>query len=136
MRLAGAASTLKGSSDAEGRLKEMHEAAATELAGQTTAVKRLEAERDALSRKLVRLSSKESAAGGGGSAENEQLEFYRAKVKCTLCRTNDKDTIINKCGHTFCRECIQKRLDLRNRKCPSCALQFDFQAVKDMYLTA
>jgi E3 ubiquitin-protein ligase BRE1 len=38
--------------------------------------------------------------------------------------------------HTFCRECIQKRLDVRNRKCPACALQFDFQSVKDLFLTA
>ena len=31
---------------------------------------------------------------------------------------------------------IDKRLNLRNRKCPACAVQFDYQSVKDLYLTA
>ena len=36
---------------------------------------------------------------------------------------NDKDAVINKCMHAFCRDCIQKRLDVRNRKCPACAVR-------------
>ena len=65
----------------------------------------------------------------------DQMELYRTKVKCSLCRVNDKDAVISKCMHAFCRECIQKRLDVRNRKCPACSQQFDYQAVKDLYLT-
>ena len=79
---------------------------------------------------------KAAAASLANDPVQEQLEFYRNKVKCTLCRVNDKDAIISKCMHAFCRECIQKRLDVRNRKCPACALQFDFQSVKDLFLTA
>ena len=65
----------------------------------------------------------------------DQMELYRAKLKCSLCKVNDKDAVINKCMHAFCRECIQKRLDVRNRKCPACSQQFDYQAVKDLFLT-
>lgn len=136
-KLGHATTALAAGHAGEAKLREGSEALGKEVAEKATHAKRLEAERDALSRRVARLSAKDSGGGVGGDSDaQEQLEFYRAKVKCTLCRTNDKDTIINKCGHTFCRECIQKRLDLRNRKCPSCALQFDFQAVKDMYLTA
>ena len=64
-----------------------------------------------------------------------RLGVLARQVKCSLCMVNDKDAIISKCMHAFCRECIQTRLDNRNRKCPACALQFDFQSVKDLYLT-
>tara|TARA_B110001452_G_scaffold20623_1_gene16580 strand:- start:999 stop:1133 length:135 start_codon:yes stop_codon:yes gene_type:complete len=43
--------------------------------------------------------------------------------------------MIIKCGHTFCRSCIDDRLGNRNRKCPTCGLQFDYQGVKEMFLT-
>ena len=39
------------------------------------------------------------------------------------CQENEKNAIIVKCGHTFCRECIDDRLSNRNRKCPACSQQ-------------
>ena len=56
-------------------------------------------------------------------------------VKCPLCKVNEKDAVISKCGHAFCRVCIDKRLELRNRKCPACSKMFDYQAVRELYLT-
>ena len=44
--------------------------------------------------------------------------------------------VITKCWHAFCRDCIQTRLDNRDRKCPACSQQFDYQSVKDLYLTS
>jgi len=123
---------------AEARFKQQAQAATTTVNAEQVKLRKAEAERDELNRRITRLSV-DSGRGGGRMAcseQGEQLEYYRAKVKCTLCNTNDKDAIISKCMHAFCRECIQKRLDVRNRKCPACALQFDFQSVKDLFLTS
>ena len=128
--------TLRQAQEAEQRAKEREEKAAALAAAEAASVKRLAAERDTLSRKLA---SKELSSGGaskgGGGASDEVLEHLRRKLKCSLCLINDKDAIINKCNHAFCRECLQKRLDVRNRKCPACAVQFDYQSVKDLFLT-
>ena len=58
------------------------------------------------------------------------------RVKCPLCKINDKDAVIVKCCHTFCRGCIDHRLNLRNRKCPTCGVGIDFQSVKELFLTS
>ena len=76
-----------------------------------------------------------SSKGAKDEPAGEELDYYRSIVKCTLCKVNEKNCIINKCGHVFCRQCIEQRLNLRNRKCPGCSQQFDYQAVKDIYLT-
>ena len=121
---------------AAGREKAAHALAATEQ----TSAKRLAAERDQLAKRVTRLAASDPSGGREASAASselsEQLEYYRLKVKCSLCLRNDKDAIISKCMHAFCRDCIQKRLDVRNRKCPACALQFDYQSVKDLFLTS
>jgi E3 ubiquitin-protein ligase BRE1 len=126
--------------EAERRATEREEKAATATAAEATAVKRLTAERDSLTRRLGASSKggggKGGGGGGGSSLDEGLLELYRRKVKCSLCGDNDKDAIISKCMHSFCRECIQRRLDNRNRKCPACALQFDYQSVKDLFLTS
>jgi hypothetical protein len=36
--------------------------------------------------------------------------------------------------HTFCRECVQKNIDNRSRKCPACGERFGKDDVKDIYL--
>jgi len=135
-----AADLLRTAQDAEGRSKEREEESAKSAAKAQATSKRLSADLDIEKRKFARLQAHVGGKAAVTSLANdpaqEQLEYYRSKVKCTLCRINDKDAIINKCMHTFCRECIQKRLDVRNRKCPACALQFDFQSVKDLFLTA
>ena len=137
-REAHATGALQAAQEAEARAREREEKANAAASTEQVAAKRIAAERDAAHRRLSRQMSGESpgkgAAGGGG--DNMELEFYRAKVKCSLCRINDKDAIISKCMHSFCRECIQTRLEMRNRKCPACALQFDFQSVKDLFLTS
>jgi len=100
-------------------------------------VKRLQQEKDVLQRKVTRLTASAAAGGGGGasSGADEQVDYYRRLVKCTLCQENEKNAIISKCGHTFCRDCIDERLANRNRKCPACSQQFDYQGVKELFLT-
>ena len=88
-------------------------------------LKRLQQEKDVLQRKVTRLTASISAGGGGGasSGADEQVDYYRRMVKCTLCQENEKNAVIVKCGHTFCRDCIDDRLANRNRKCPACSQQ-------------
>ena len=106
-------------------------AAATDDAMQ---VKRLQQERDQLQRRVNRLSAA-SAAPGASSEVDEQVSFWRSKVKCTLCQENEKNAVITKCFHTFCHDCIDTRLANRNRKCPACSLQFSYHDVKELFLT-
>jgi len=95
-------------------------------------------EKEAVERKLKRLERNAGtgggAGGGGGGPANEQLEYYRSMCKCPLCKTANKDTVITKCGHAFCKECIDHRLELRNRKCPGCSQVFDKGYVKELWL--
>lgn len=133
-----AARALQQAQEAEQRSKEREEKMSALAAQEASNAKKLAADKEALQRKLARAGpeafggAKKGGAGGGG---DEVLEHLRRKVKCSLCTINDKDAIINKCNHAFCRECLQKRLDVRNRKCPACAVQFDYQSVKDLFLT-
>ncbi|KAF7458361.1 zinc finger, C3HC4 type (RING finger) domain-containing protein [Cryptosporidium felis] len=55
-------------------------------------------------------------------SENQQLLTL---MKCSVCHDKVKDTVINRCGHLFCRECIDSNLSSRNRKCPLCHTTFD-----------
>ncbi|OII72472.1 uncharacterized protein cubi_00467 [Cryptosporidium ubiquitum] len=55
-------------------------------------------------------------------SENQELLTL---MKCSVCRDKVKDTVINRCGHLFCRECIDRNLSSRNRKCPLCHITFD-----------
>ena len=66
---------------------------------------------------------------------DEQLEFYKGMVKCPLCKRSDKDCLITKCGHAFCRDCIDERLASRNRKCPSCNQVFGQDLVGSLFLS-
>ncbi|KAK9173835.1 Zinc finger, C3HC4 type (RING finger) family protein [Cryptosporidium meleagridis] len=55
-------------------------------------------------------------------SENQELLTL---MKCSVCRDKVKDTVINRCGHIFCRDCIDRNLSSRNRKCPLCHINFD-----------
>jgi len=41
-------------------------------------------------------------------------------VKCNICREKNKDSIVLKCFHMFCKECIDDTIKSRNRICPVC----------------
>lgn len=59
---------------------------------------------------------------------------YKRLLKCTVCDLRYKDTVINKCMHVFCQECINERIKCRNRKCPNCSETFSSNDVKHIYL--
>jgi len=65
------------------------------------------------------------------SSENSAL---LALVKCTTCKINMRGTVITKCMHTFCKECIETRIATRQRKCPACGIMFGVSDVQPLYL--
>ena len=50
-----------------------------------------------------------------------QLYNKYFKKECSICMNDIKDKyILNNCGHSFCRECINKWVSIYNNKCPLC----------------
>ncbi|KAJ1607948.1 hypothetical protein OJ253_2130 [Cryptosporidium canis] len=64
-------------------------------------------------------------------SENQELLTL---MKCSVCRDKVKDTVINRCGHLFCKECIDNNLSSRNRKCPLCHITFDKNDIGRIFL--
>jgi len=52
--------------------------------------------------------------------KNSEQDFFRSLVICTVCKLNVKNTLLKTCGHIFCKDCVQERIDSRSRKCPNC----------------
>ncbi|GJN91021.1 hypothetical protein Rhopal_004035-T1 [Rhodotorula paludigena] len=110
-----------------------------------SAAARLEAEEKAakLEQQLQQAQAKATAAasttvGASDPSEVRELKKYNADLmrmlRCSTCNVRFKSVIINRCGHTFCKECVDTRLANRNRKCMSCAAQFGRDDVSPVYL--
>eukprot|EP00055_Hartaetosiga_balthica_P009026 m.35016 g.35016 ORF g.35016 m.35016 type:complete len:699 (-) comp6576_c0_seq1:14-2110(-) len=76
-------------------------------------------DRAVLSSRLERIST-----GSTDKVLEAQVDDLTVKLKCTVCQTRQKNTILLKCYHMFCAECVQSRLDSRQRKCPQCSTPF------------
>lgn len=64
-------------------------------------------------------------------AENLEL---RKQLNCGACKTRRKDTVILKCMHVFCGDCVRAVIDNRSRKCPQCGGAFSATEFKRIYL--
>ena len=58
------------------------------------------------------------------------------QVNCPIIKEKPKTCMLVKCGHTFSRECIDKRISDRMRRCPTCNKSFAADDVKPIYLTS
>lgn len=71
------------------------------------------------------------------SKEYEMLQkenaTYREMIHCNICKINVKNVVINKCFHFFCKECVERTLETRNRKCPICREAFSQNDVKEIF---
>lgn len=76
-----------------------------------------------LQRELDRLKTTEQDRATN-NGESEQLQAYRSMALCSVCNLRWKDTAITSCGHVFCRDCVDKRVETRQRRCPSCNKAF------------
>jgi E3 ubiquitin-protein ligase BRE1 len=90
---------------------------------------RLLEERNVLKRKLERLATRTA-----DSLIEEELASVKKMLRCPVCDDRMKDTVITRCYHVFCNECVRNRLAVRNRKCPTCARSFGESDVHSIYL--
>ena len=84
-------------------------------------------------------SQKSASLGATPSASPFALDIGEMKALkgayyCSVCKATKRSCIISRCGHTFCRNCIDDRIKLRNRRCPSCNGGFAEADVLSMYL--
>ncbi|KAJ5566858.1 hypothetical protein N7535_006164 [Penicillium sp. DV-2018c] len=95
------------------------------LASTTSALRQTETElaglKQSLSDTKKSLENWKSKSLGNSSSEYEML---RTLALCTVCRNNFKNTVIKTCGHVFCRDCVEERVQSRSRKCPNCGKSF------------
>lgn len=64
----------------------------------------------------------------------EELGIYKKLMKCNSCHIRDKNAVILKCMHCFCKNCLDIRLETRQRKCPNCGDAFGANDVKQIFL--
>jgi E3 ubiquitin-protein ligase BRE1 len=80
----------------------------------------------------------------GGSGDEFDNEFtkeeltilvndLKSRLACPVCNTREKKVINTRCRHMFCRQCVDKSLENRNRKCPSCGIRFDKKDIEDVW---
>ncbi|GAA5936008.1 hypothetical protein JCM10213_002177 [Rhodosporidiobolus nylandii] len=82
-------------------------------------------------------SASASSGAGVDAQEVRELKKYNADLsrmlRCSTCTVRFKEIVLTRCGHTFCKDCIDQRLAVRNRKCPNCATQFASSDVMNIY---
>lgn len=84
---------------------------------------------------LEKQKGKENSAGGGDDKEREELlKMYKKLLTCSVCQKEHKDTVLLKCMHVFCKSCIDRRIQDRERRCPNCAVGFSNGDIKTIYL--
>lgn len=101
-------------------------------------VARLEKDLEGAKRQLAKAAAsaaknkgrRETDSGDGGS----ERDSLNALLQCSSCKERYRDRILTKCFHTFCRVCIDSRVQTRQRKCPHCALAFAVSDVQPLYL--
>ncbi|GAA5932035.1 E3 ubiquitin-protein ligase BRE1 [Sporobolomyces koalae] len=91
-----------------------------------------------LQQAISKVATATAAAGpAADSSEIRELKKYNADLskmlKCSTCNLRFKSVIINRCGHTFCKECVDARLANRQRKCPNCGGMFGRDDVGPVY---
>lgn len=76
------------------------------------------------------------ASSGVGLVQDleEELVIYKKLMKCNSCHIRDKDAVILKCMHCFCKTCLDIRIETRQRKCPNCGDSFGAGDVRQIYL--
>ncbi len=62
-----------------------------------------------------------------------QVNQLKGRLTCPVCGIREKNVIITRCGHMFCKRCIALNLENRNRKCPTCGIRFDKKDIENIY---
>eukprot|EP00934_Nitzschia_sp_Nitz4_P006173 Nitzschia sp. Nitz4//scaffold45_size130396//4102//6956//NITZ4_003426-RA/size130396-processed-gene-0.170-mRNA-1//1//CDS//3329552329//6163//frame0 len=77
-----------------------------------------------------------NAVVGGFTAEqlHTQVKHLKSRVNCPVCNARDKNCILLRCRHMFCKNCVDENIKNRSRKCPACGIRFDTKDVADIWL--
>ncbi|KAI1297025.1 E3 ubiquitin-protein ligase bre1 [Mortierella claussenii] len=100
---------------------------------EAVARKRLVEESDTMRRKIEE-HAKKSEGSLGDSEAVKQAARYLKLLKCPACDVNFKSHVILRCMHVFCKSCMDKQMEYRQRKCPTCRENFGAKDVKEIYL--
>jgi chromosome segregation ATPase len=66
--------------------------------------------------------------------QSSSSDLYRTFLMCSICNQRQVDCTIVKCGHVFCKVCIENKcLKPRNRKCPKCKVQFGANDILNIF---
>ena len=65
----------------------------------------------------------------------EEIKEYKEQLRCPSCKVKQKDAVLTKCFHVFCFDCLQKRYESRQRKCPKCNANFGANDYRKLYLS-
>jgi E3 ubiquitin-protein ligase BRE1 len=104
------------------------------LASQSFNNKRAQEEIKHLHLKLERQKKFEMAANMD-EVLKEEIKEYKEQLRCPSCKVKQKDAVLTKCFHVFCFDCLQKRYDTRQRKCPKCNANFGANDFRKLYLS-
>ncbi|CAM6046756.1 unnamed protein product [Sphagnum compactum] len=105
----------------------------TELQKERFEKRRIQEKIDALNAKVAHMNSYNDG-GPLGERLQEEINQYKAILKCSVCHDRPKEVVITKCYHLFCGPCIQRNLELRHRKCPGCGVPFGQNDVRNVYI--
>lgn len=95
--------------------------------------KRIEEDLEVARRKVSRLKAQTEGSSVIEKLQ-EELQEYREVLKCSICLDRPKEVVITKCCHLFCNPCVQRIIETRHRKCPTCAVSFGTNDVKPVYI--
>ncbi|GAA5830964.1 hypothetical protein JCM5353_004455 [Sporobolomyces roseus] len=114
----------------------------TQAETEQAARKRAEEQLAKVERQLQQATAKAASVSAATTSSSDgseirELKKYNADLskmlKCSTCNLRFKSVIINRCGHTFCKECVDARLANRQRKCPNCGGMFGKDDVGPVY---
>jgi E3 ubiquitin-protein ligase BRE1 len=86
----------------------------------------------------IKLNNSRKTLGDSSSANHlediESLRGWKKIAQCGVCEFRIKSHVILRCMHVFCKECIDTRLETRQRKCPQCGGIFGHADVKHIFI--
>ncbi|ORZ03156.1 hypothetical protein BCR43DRAFT_482838 [Syncephalastrum racemosum] len=85
------------------------------------------------SSELLRRKINASTKVGQPASLLQQKEDYRALLNCGSCRMRIKSTVLMRCMHAFCKECIDSQIKSRQRRCPTCAEPIGLNDAQQFY---
>ncbi|KAG2183310.1 hypothetical protein INT43_006315, partial [Umbelopsis isabellina] len=91
---------------------------------------RIEEESELLKRRLDAMARVENPTEMKLAKEREE---YKTLLKCSSCHLRFKSHVLLRCMHTFCKECLDTRIETRQRKCPNCGDSFGSNDVKQFF---